>query len=97
MAEGQRPTDIEALRAAQQAAAGDIDDSVFDDTSPSNNNEQRTAHHIRANSSIMHLKKLLGMLRCGATDLDDPIAPNPLVYYPSDARAYSMTNDLFIL
>ena len=63
MAEGQRPTDIEALRAAQEAAGGDIDESVFDEASPSNSNEQRTAHHIRANSSIMHLKKLLGMSR----------------------------------
>ncbi|RYP65267.1 hypothetical protein DL769_006379 [Monosporascus sp. CRB-8-3] len=56
MAEAQRPADIEALRAAQEAA-GALDENVFEEGNTSK--EERTAHHIRANSSIMHLKKLL--------------------------------------
>lgn len=65
MADYQPPSGIEALRAAQQAAGGDIEDAVFDEQNNTNVEEaiteQRTAHHIRANSSILHLKKLLGM------------------------------------
>lgn len=56
----QRPVDLDALRAAQEAAGGDLDEDVFDEAPA--NKEERTAHHIRANSSIMHLKKLLGEL-----------------------------------
>ncbi|RYP65304.1 hypothetical protein DL771_008373 [Monosporascus sp. 5C6A] len=56
MAEAQRPADIEALRAAQEAA-GALDENVFEEGTTSK--EERTAHHIRANSSIMHLSKLL--------------------------------------
>ncbi|RYP10871.1 hypothetical protein DL765_007971 [Monosporascus sp. GIB2] len=56
MAEVQRPADIDALRAAQEAA-GALDENVFEEGNASK--EERTAHHIRANSSIMHLKKLL--------------------------------------
>lgn len=49
--------DIEALRAAQ-AAAGDTNEDVFEEEVGSR--PGKTAHHIRANSSIMHLNKILG-------------------------------------
>lgn len=58
MAESQRPIDFDALRAAQEAAGGDLDEDVFEEGT--GNKEERTAHHIRANSSIMHLSKILG-------------------------------------
>lgn len=49
--------DIEALRAAQAAAAGSNEEVFEEDTGPK---PGKTAHHIRANSSIMHLNKILG-------------------------------------
>lgn len=49
--------DIEDMEAARKAAVS-VDEDVFEEgTAPK---EAKTAHHIRANSSIMHLKKLLG-------------------------------------
>lgn len=70
----ERPIDLEALRAAQEAAGGDIDEDVFDEVPAQK--EERTAHHIRANSSIMHLKKILGelVLVTGFTYAACPIA-----------------------
>ncbi len=58
MAQAQRPIDLEALRAAQEAAGSEINEDVLEEVPASK--EKRTAHHIRANSSIMHLNKLLG-------------------------------------
>ena len=50
--------DIKDLKAARDAA-GAVEEDVFEEgTVPK---EEKTAHHIRANSSIMHLKKILGM------------------------------------
>lgn len=51
--------DIEALRAAK-AAHDDVEEEVAveEDVEPKRIN--KTAQHIRANSSIMHLNKLLG-------------------------------------
>lgn len=49
--------DLEAARFAE-AAAADSDEEVFEEGAGPK--EAKTAHHIRANSSIMHLKKLLG-------------------------------------
>lgn len=51
--------DIEALRAAQAAASSDgLEEAVFEDeVGPK---PGKTTHHIRANSTIMHLNKILG-------------------------------------
>lgn len=49
--------DIEALRAAK-AAAVMIDEDVFEEEPGPK--PGRTTHHIRANSTIMHLNKILG-------------------------------------
>ena len=78
MAEAQRLADIEALRAAQEAA-GALDENVFEEGNASK--EERTAHHIRANSSIMHLNKLLGELM--ATES----AASPITLPPSAPAA----------
>ncbi|KAI1415895.1 pyruvate carboxylase [Hypoxylon sp. FL1857] len=48
--------DLEAARKAAGAAGSDNEDVFEEGTAP---REAKTAHHIRANSSIMHLKKLL--------------------------------------
>ncbi|KAG4219665.1 hypothetical protein PC116_g31856 [Phytophthora cactorum] len=51
--------DIQDLEAARKAAInGDNEDVIEEDAAPPKG--AKTAHHIRANSSIMHLKKLLG-------------------------------------
>lgn len=55
--------DIKDLEAARKAAATQNDEDVFDADEDTGPKEAKTAHHIRANSSIMHLKKLLGELR----------------------------------
>ncbi|KAK5636829.1 hypothetical protein RRF57_012541 [Xylaria bambusicola] len=49
--------DIEALRAAQAAADGTNEEVFEEEAGPK---PGKTAHHIRANSSIMHLNKILG-------------------------------------
>ncbi|KAK6954537.1 hypothetical protein Daesc_004504 [Daldinia eschscholtzii] len=50
--------DIQDLEAARKAAInGDNEDVIEEDAAPPKG--AKTAHHIRANSSIMHLKKLL--------------------------------------
>jgi pyruvate carboxylase len=49
--------DIEALRAAQAAANGANEDVFEDEIGPK---PGKTTHHIRANSTIMHLNKILG-------------------------------------
>jgi hypothetical protein len=54
--------DIETLRAAQAAANGS-NEEVFDDEVAAPPKGGKTAHHIRANSSIMHLNKILGESR----------------------------------
>ncbi|KAI2640386.1 pyruvate carboxylase [Hypomontagnella submonticulosa] len=51
--------DIKDLEAARKAAATQNDEDVFDADEDTGPKEAKTAHHIRANSSIMHLKKLL--------------------------------------
>ncbi|KAH9902045.1 pyruvate carboxylase [Xylariomycetidae sp. FL2044] len=48
--------DIKDLRAAHEAAGDDNEDVFEEGTGPKT---AKTAHHIRANSSIMHLNKLL--------------------------------------
>lgn len=51
--------DIQDLEAARKAAIIEDNEDVFEeDTTPPKGG--KTAHHIRANSSIMHLNKLLG-------------------------------------
>ncbi|GAW22857.1 hypothetical protein ANO14919_124030 [Xylariales sp. No.14919] len=50
-------SDFEALRAEAQAAANGSNEEVFEEeVGPK---PGKTAHHIRANSSIMHLNKIL--------------------------------------
>jgi pyruvate carboxylase len=48
--------DLEELRAAKDAAGSDVEDVFEDGMAPK---EAKTVHHVRANSTIMHLKKLL--------------------------------------
>lgn len=42
---------------------------VFDDVDVDEPKEAQTVHHIRANSSIMQLKKILGTYRCRLCEL----------------------------
>ena len=50
--------EIKQLAAAREAAGQPIDEDAFEDgVAPK---DMKTAHHIRANSSIMHLNKILG-------------------------------------
>jgi len=51
--------DFETLRAVQAAANGS-NEEVFEDDVATPPKGGKTAHHIRANSSIMHLNKILG-------------------------------------
>lgn len=52
--------DIEAAQAAAAAAAAASDNEEVFEEELAPPKGGKTAHHIRANSSIMHLKKLLG-------------------------------------
>jgi hypothetical protein len=49
-------SDLKELRAAKEAAGQDTEDVFEEGMAPK---ETQTIHHIRANSSIMQLKKLL--------------------------------------
>lgn len=50
--------EIKQLAAAREAAGQPIDEDAFEEgVAPK---DMKTAHHIRANSSIMHLSKILG-------------------------------------
>jgi pyruvate carboxylase len=51
--------DIEKLRAAQAVADGSNEEVFEDEAAPK---PAKTTHHIRANSTIMHLNKILGEL-----------------------------------
>lgn len=61
--------DLEALRAAK-AAAVMIDEDVFEDEPGPK--PGRTTHHIRANSTIMHLTKILGESASNPTSKTQP-------------------------
>ncbi len=52
--------DLEALRAVQAAASDGNEEVLFEEEVLDGPKPGKTAHHIRANSSIMHLSKILG-------------------------------------
>lgn len=52
--------ELKALAAAREAAGQPIDEDAFEEgVAPK---DIKTAHHIRANSSIMQFNKILGQL-----------------------------------
>lgn len=56
MAEVKDLQDLQDLRAAKEAVGSDDEDVFEEGMAPK---DPKTIHHVRANSTIMHLKKLL--------------------------------------